>query len=190
MKLDFRALYFNTIVPEFMASGVYSNYHQVPKVLKICVNRGLKASSASLSGNTSRPTKELDSAYQDLALITGQHPKTIKAKKSVAGFKIRDGMIVGASVTLRGKRMYSFLEKLIHIDLPRVRDFKGIEAAGDGAGNYSIGISDQLIFPEIPYESADMRRGFDISIVTSASTPEESFRLLRSFGMPFATSPH
>lgn len=179
MKLDFRALYFNTIVPEFMASGAYSNYHQVPKILKISVNRGLKAI-----------TKELDSANRDLALITGQKPKTTKAKKSVAGFKIRDGMIVGASVTLRGKRMYSFLEKLIHIDLPRVRDFKGIEAAGDRAGNYSIGITDQLIFPEIPYDSADRRRGFDISIVTSASTAEESFRLLRSFGMPFATSPH
>lgn len=99
-------------------------------------------------------------------------------------------MIVGNSVTLRGRRMYSFLEKLIHIDLPRVRNFKGVKTGGDGTGNYSIGISDQLVFPEIPYENANKRRGFDISIVTSASTLKEGFRLLRSFGMPFATSLH
>lgn len=179
MKLDFKAFYFSAIVPELMTFKMYSSYHQVPKILKICINRGLKAI-----------TKELDFAKRDLILITGQKPKTTKVKKSVARFKIRDGMIVGNSVTLRGRRMYSFLEKLIHIDLPRVRNFKGVKTGGDRTGNYSIGINDQLVFPEIPYDNANRRRGFDISIVTSASTVKESFRLLRSFGMPFATSLH
>jgi len=183
VKLDFRALYHKSIVPELMASSAYSNPHQVPKILKICINSGISAAS------TKEHPKELDSIVRELSLITGQKPKKIGAKKSIAGFNIRDGMVVGAAVTLRGSRMYSFLEKLIHIDLPRVRDFKGIDAHGDGAGNYSFGITDQLVFPEISYESADRRRGFDISIVTSASTAEEGCTLLRSFGMPFVDSP-
>mmetsp|Transcript_140218 Transcript_140218/g.257441 ORF Transcript_140218/g.257441 Transcript_140218/m.257441 type:complete len:184 (+) Transcript_140218:189-740(+) len=183
MKLDFRALYRESIVPKNLSSHAYSNPHQVPKILKICINCGISHASSK----TANQLKELDSVLRELSLIAGLKPKTVATKKSIAGFNIRDGMIVGATVTLRGARMYSFLEKLIHLDLPRVRDFKGIDAHGDGAGNYSFGITDQLVFPEISYESVDRRRGFDISIVTSASTAEEGCALLRSFGMPFVT---
>lgn len=127
----------------------------------------------------------MDANLKELAVIAGQQPTVNKARKSIAGFKIRDGMPVGASVTLRQDRMYAFLERLIHITLPRVRDFRGISAEGfDGRGNYNLGIKDQLIFPEISYDDVNQLQGFDISIVTSANTDEEAYSLLKKFGMP------
>jgi large subunit ribosomal protein L5 len=132
-------------------------------------------------------SKELDASVQEMALIVGQKPTVNKARKSVAGFKIRDGMSVGSSVTLRKAQMYTFLTKLIHIVLPRIRDFRGIDPNGfDGRGNYNIGLKEQLIFPEISYDDVTQLRGLDISIVTTAKTDEEAHALLKAFGMPFA----
>ena len=134
-------------------------------------------------------SKELDSSLDELRLIVGQQPTINKASKSVAGFKIRDGMAIGASVTLRKDQMYTFLTKLIHIVLPRIRDFRGINPNGfDGRGNYNLGLKEQLIFPEVSYDDVTQIRGLDISIVTTAKTDEEARALLKSFGMPFTTA--
>jgi large subunit ribosomal protein L5 len=156
----------------------YKNIEQVPKIVKISVNRGI--------GEAAKNSKELDASVQEMTLIVGQQPIVNKSKKSVAGFKIRDGMSIGASVTLRKDQMYTFLTKLIHIVLPRIRDFRGISPNGfDGRGNYNLGLKEQLIFPEVNYDDVTQMRGLDISIVTTAKTDEEARALLKSFGMPF-----
>jgi large subunit ribosomal protein L5 len=179
MKLDLKSLYKQEIVPAMIEAFGYKNIEQVPKIVKISVNRGI--------GEASKNSKELDASIQEMALIVGQQPMINKAKKSVAGFKIRDGMSVGSSVTLRKVQMYTFLTKLIHIVLPRIRDFRGIDPNGfDGRGNYNIGLKEQLIFPEISYDDVTQLRGLDISIVTTAKTDEEAHALLKAFGMPFA----
>ena len=146
--------------------------------MKISVNRGI--------GEAAKNSKELDASVQEMTLIVGQQPIVNKSKKSVAGFKILDGMSIGASVTLRKDQMYTFLTKLIHIVLPRIRDFRGISPNGfDGRGNYNLGLKEQLIFPEVNYDDVTQMRGLDISIVTTAKTDEEARALLKSFGMPF-----
>ena len=181
MNFDLKNLYKQKIVPSMIEEFGYKNIEQVPKIVKISVNRGI--------GEASKNSKELDSSVNEMSLIVGQKPTVNKAKKSVAGFKIRDGMSIGASVTLRQERMYTFLTKLIHIVLPRIRDFRGINANGfDGRGNYNLGLKEQLIFPEISYDDVTEIRGLDISIVTTAKTDEEARALLKSFGMPFAAT--
>ena len=177
MRKDLKTTYKQQIVPYLISTFDYKNIEQVPKVLKISINRGL--------GEGSRNSKELDGSITELAVIAGQQPTLNKAKKSIAGFKIRDGMPVGASVTLRKEKMYSFLERLIHIVLPRIRDFRGISAEGfDGRGNYNLGIKDQLIFPELEYDKVNQLLGFNISIVTTAKTKNESLALLRELTLP------
>ena len=178
MKLDLKSLYKQKIVPALIEEFGYKNIEQVPKLVKISVNRGV--------GEASKNSKELDSSIEELSVIVGQQPTVNKASKSVAGFKIRDGMAIGTSVTLRKGQMFTFLTKLIHIVLPRIRDFRGINPNGfDGRGNYNLGLREQLIFPEISYDDVTQIRGLDISIVTTAKTDEEARALLKSFGMPF-----
>jgi large subunit ribosomal protein L5 len=178
MKLDLKSLYKQKIVPSLIEEFGYKNIEQVPKIVKISVNRGI--------GEAAKNSKELDASVQEMTLIVGQQPVVNKSKKSVAGFKIRDGMSIGASVTLRKDQMYTFLTKLIHIVLPRIRDFRGISPNGfDGRGNYNLGLKEQLIFPEVNYDDVTQMRGLDISIVTTAKTDEEARALLKSFGMPF-----
>ena len=156
----------------------------------LVTNLGLEF--VQVTGNKSeaaKNTKELDISVKELAIVTGQQPIVNNARKSVAGFKIRDGMPVGLSVTLRNERMYDFLARLIHIVLPRIRDFRGISPNGfDGRGNYSLGLKDQLIFPEIVYDDVNQFRGFDITIVTTAKTDEEALALLKAIGLPLAAS--
>ena len=178
MKLDLKSLYKQKIVPSLIEEFGYKNIEQVPKIVKISVNRGI--------GEAAKNSKELDASVQEMTLIVGQQPIVNKSKKSVAGFKIRDGMSIGASVTLRKDQMYTFLTKLIHIVLPRIRDFRGISPNGfDGRGNYNLGLKEQLIFPEVNNDDVTQMRGLDISIVTTAKTDEEARALLKSFGMPF-----
>ena len=178
MKLDLKSLYKQKIVPSLIEEFGYKNIEQVPKIVKISVNRGI--------GEAAKNSKELDASVQEMTLIVGQQPIVNKSKKSVAGFKTRDGMSIGASVTLRKDQMYTFLTKLIHIVLPRIRDFRGISPNGfDGRGNYNLGLKEQLIFPEVNYDDVTQMRGLDISIVTTAKTDEEARALLKSFGMPF-----
>lgn len=156
----------------------YTNIHQVPKLIKVTVNRGL--------GEASQNAKALDSSLNEIAIITGQKPVVTRAKKAIAGFKIRKGVPVGVMVTLRGDRMYDFLDRLINLALPRIRDFRGISPKSfDGRGNYSLGLREQLIFPEIEYDRIDQIRGMDISIITTANTDEEGRALLKEMGMPF-----
>jgi len=181
MKLDLKGLYKQKIVPSLIEEFGYKNIEQVPKLIKISVNRGV--------GEAAKNSKELDSSLDELSLIVGQRPTINKATKSVAGFKIRDGMAIGTSVTLRKDQMYTFLTKLIHIVLPRIRDFRGINPNGfDGRGNYNLGLKEHLIFPEISYDDVTQIRGLDISIVTTAKTDEEARALLKSFGMPFTAA--
>jgi large subunit ribosomal protein L5 len=178
MASTLKELYNNTIVPKLTEQFNYENIHQVPKVVKVTVNRGL--------GEASQNAKALESSIQELTIITGQKPVVTRAKKAIAGFKIRQGMPVGVMVTLRADKMYAFLERLIHLSLPRIRDFRGISPKSfDGHGNYSLGIKEQLIFPEIEYDSIDQIRGMDISIITTANTDEEGRALLTAMGMPF-----
>ncbi|MEQ8998006.1 MAG: 50S ribosomal protein L5 [Coleofasciculus sp. B1-GNL1-01] len=173
-----KTLYQDTIVPKLKEQFGYTNIHQVPRVTKITVNRGL--------GEASQNAKALESSLSELAIITGQKPVVTRAKKAIAGFKIREGMPVGVMVTLRSERMYSFLDRLISLALPRIRDFRGISPRSfDGRGNYTLGIREQLIFPEIDYDSIDQIRGMDISIITTANTDEEGRALLKEMGMPF-----
>jgi large subunit ribosomal protein L5 len=156
----------------------YENIHEVPKITKIVINRGL--------GEASRNNKALENSVKEIALITGQQPVVTKARKSVAGFKIREGVPVGIAVTLRKNLMYSFLERFINLALPRIRDFKGISIKSfDGRGNYNIGIKEQLMFPEIEYDKIDQIRGLDIAITTTAKTQQEGIALLKALGMPF-----
>ena len=157
----------------------YSSVMEVPKIEKIVVNMGV--------GDAVQNSKVLDNAVEELELITGQKPLVTKAKKSVATFRLREGMPIGAKVTLRGERMYEFLDKLMNVALPRVRDFRGVKpTAFDGRGNYALGIKEQLIFPEIEYDKVDAIRGMDINIVTTAKTDEEAKVFLEKMGMPFA----
>ena len=156
----------------------YKNVMEIPKLEKIVINIGVGEAVAN--------SKALDAAVNDLTAIAGQKPIITRAKKSIANFKIRENMPIGCKVTLRGERMYEFLDKLINIAIPRVRDFRGVRATSfDGRGNYSLGIKEQLIFPEIDYDKIDQVRGMDIIMVTSAKTDEEARELLRAFGMPF-----
>ena len=178
MAQRLKTLYQDTIVPKLQEQFGYTNIHQVPKVTKITVNRGL--------GEASQNAKALESSLSELAIITGQKPVVTRAKKAIAAFKLRQGMPVGVMVTLRSERMYAFLDRLISLALPRIRDFRGISPRSfDGRGNYSIGIREQLIFPEIDYDSIDQIRGMDISIITTANTDEEGRALLKEMGMPF-----
>lgn len=157
----------------------YSSVMEVPKIDKIVVNMGV--------GDAVQNSKVLDNAVEELELITGQKPLVTKAKKSIATFRLREGMPIGAKVTLRGERMYEFLDKLISVSLPRVRDFQGVsKKAFDGRGNYTLGVKEQLIFPEIDYDKVSKVRGMDIVIVTTANTDEEARELLTQCGMPFA----
>lgn len=171
--------YNNEVVPALMEKFGYKNIMQVPKLEKIVINMGL--------GEAKENAKILENAVNDLEIIVGQKPVITRARKSVANFKIREGMKLGCKVTLRKIRMYEFADKLLNIALPRVRDFRGVKAnAFDGRGNYALGIKEQLIFPEIEYDKIDKIRGMDIVFVTTAKTDEEARELLRLLGMPFA----
>ncbi|MFJ9501759.1 50S ribosomal protein L5 [Brevibacillus centrosporus] len=178
MATRLKEKYTNEIVPGLMSKFSYTSIMQVPKVEKIIINMGVGEAVAN--------AKSLDTAVEDLQIIAGQKPVVTRAKKSIAGFKLREGMPIGAKVTLRGERMYHFLDKLMNVSLPRVRDFRGISSkAFDGRGNYTLGLKEQLIFPEIEYDKIDKVRGMDIVIVTSAKTDEEARELLTQMGMPF-----
>ena len=178
MKLEMQKLYEDKVIEHMMKSFNYDNVMEVPKVKKISVNMGI--------GEASRNNKVLETAIEEIRTITGQHPVTRKAKKSVSNFEIRKGMPIGVSVTLRKEKMWSFLMKLIDVALPRIRDFKGVpKNAFDGRGNYTFGVPDQIIFPEINAEAVDSIRGMNVTIVTSAGTDEEARELLQSLGMPF-----
>jgi large subunit ribosomal protein L5 len=178
MTQTLRFYYKEKVVPTLMEQFKYGNIHQVPKITKITINRGL--------GEAAKNNKALDISLQELSTITGQQPVVTKARKSIAGFKIRDGMPVGIAVTLRKKLMYAFLERFINLSLPRIRDFKGVSIKGfDGRGNYNLGIKEQLIFPEIEYDKVDQIRGMDIAITTTAKTQQEGIALLKAMGMPF-----
>jgi large subunit ribosomal protein L5 len=167
------------VAPALMEKFGYKNVMEIPKVEKIVINMGV--------GEAVGNPKALDAAVGDLTTIAGQKPVVTRAKKSIAAFKIRQGMAIGTKVTLRGERMYHFLDKLLNISLPRVRDFRGVSPrAFDGRGNYTLGIKEQLIFPEIEYDKVDKVRGMDIVIVTTAKTDEEARELLRLMGMPFS----
>lgn len=181
MAQRLKAQYQQTIVPKLMEQFHYKNVHQVPKVIKVTVNRGL--------GEAASNAKALESSLTEIAIVTGQKPVVTRAKKAIAGFKLRQGMPVGVMVTLRADRMYSFLDKLISLALPRIRDFRGVSPKSfDGRGNYSLGIREQLIFPEVEYDSIDQIRGMDVSIITTANTDEEGRALLKEMGMPFRDS--
>ncbi|HXG04579.1 MAG: 50S ribosomal protein L5 [Candidatus Rokubacteria bacterium] len=173
-----RERYRTQVVPALMKERGYRNPFQVPRLEKIVINMGV--------GEARDNAKVMDFATADLAAISGQKPIVTRAKKSIANFKLRAGVPIGAKVTLRGARMYEFLDRLINIALPRVRDFKGVPAKGfDGRGNYALGLREQLIFPEIVYDKVDKVRGMDINIVTTARTDEEARALLAHLGMPF-----
>jgi len=181
MAKNLKETYKTEIAAKLKEEFGYSNVHQVPKVVKVIINRGL--------GEASQNAKALESSIREITTITGQKPVVTRAKKAIAAFKLRKGMPVGVMVTLRGDRMYAFLERLINLALPRIRDFRGISAKSfDGRGNYSLGVKEQLIFPEIDYDTIDQIRGFDISIVTTANTDEEGRALLKEMGMPFRTN--
>ena len=170
--------YLNETVPSLKEEFKYANVNQVPALSKIVVNIGC--------GDATTNSKLLEAAMKDLELITGQKPVATKAKKAIAGFKIREGQAIGCKVTLRGENMYNFLDKLISITLPRVRDFRGISPkAFDGRGNYTLGLTEQLIFSEIEYDNVVKVRGMDIVFVTTAKTNDEALSLLKGFGMPF-----
>ena len=174
-----KELYDNEIKSALQTKFQYKNVMEIPKVEKIVINMGV--------GEAKENAKILDSAMADLMQIAGQKPVITKAKNSVANFKIREGMPIGCKVTLRGKRMYEFMDRLINLALPRVRDFRGVNPdAFDGRGNYALGIKEQLIFPEIEYDKVDKVRGMDIIFVTTAKTDEEARELLKLFKMPFA----
>lgn len=184
MAQRLKKFYLENVFPTFAQStgpngkSNVRNFHQIPRVEKIVINRGL--------GEASSNTKLVDVSLEELTLISGQKTIVTKARKSIAGFKIREDMPVGISVTLRGDRMYAFLDRLINLALPRIRDFQGLSAQSfDGNGNYSLGLKEQLMFPELDYDKIDKSRGMDISIVTSSQNDEEAFGLLKALGMPF-----
>ncbi|UOQ83922.1 50S ribosomal protein L5 [Gracilibacillus salinarum] len=170
--------YNDEIVSSLVGKFNYNSVMEVPKIEKIVLNMGV--------GDAVQNSKALDAAVEELTQITGQKPVVTKAKKSIAGFRLREGMPIGAKVTLRGERMYDFLQKLIDVSLPRVRDFRGIsKKAFDGRGNYTLGVKEQLIFPEINYDQVNKVRGMDVVIVTTANSDEEAAELLTQLGMPF-----
>ena len=169
--------YREEVLPALMQEFQYKNVMQVPAVKKIVVNIG--------AGEAIDNSKALDFAVDTLKTITGQQPIITKARKSIAGFKLREGKAIGVKVTLRGERMWALLDRLINVALPRIRDFRGVPSKLDGRGNYTIGLREQLIFPEIPFDSIDKVRGMEMTIVTSASTDDEGRRLLKLLGMPF-----
>ncbi len=178
MKAQLKSLYQETIVPQLMAQFQYTNIHQVPKLIKVTINRGL--------GEAAQNAKSLEASLNEVSVITGQKPVVTRAKKAIAGFKIRQGMPVGLMVTLRGDRMYAFADRLINLALPRIRDFRGVSPKSfDGRGNYTLGVREQLIFPEVEYDSIDQIRGMDISLITTAKNDEEGRALLKAMGMPF-----
>lgn len=173
-----QAKYKNEVVASLMEKFGYTSVMQVPKIEKIVINIGV--------GDATSNAKNLEKAVEELSLIAGQKPVITKAKKSIAGFRLREGMPIGTKVTLRGQRMYEFFDKLVTVSLPRVRDFRGVSnKAFDGRGNYTLGVREQLIFPEIDYDRVDKVRGMDIVIVTTANSDEESRELLKQLGMPF-----
>ena len=177
--LRLKEKYDKEIAPALMEQFKYKSVMEIPKLEKIVINMGL--------GEVKENPKAIENAVNDLALITGQKPVVTKAKKSVAAFKVREGMNIGCKVTLRGTKMYAFADKLINITLPRIRDFHGISGNSfDGRGNFAMGIKEQIIFPEIEYDKIDKTRGMDIIFVTTAKTDEEARELLRLFNMPFA----
>lgn len=179
MANSFATKYNEEIVPALTKKFNYTSSMQVPKIDKIVLNMGV--------GDAVANAKNLDEAVEELTLISGQKPMITKAKKSIANFRLREGMSIGAKVTLRGDRMYDFLNKLINVSLPRVRDFRGVSTRSfDGRGNYTLGVKEQLIFPEIDFDKVNRTRGLDIVIVTTAQTDEEARELLTHFGMPFA----
>ncbi len=170
--------YLNDIAPALKTKFEYSSVMQVPKLVKIVINKGIGAAVAD--------KKLVDHGVEELSLITGQRAVATKAKNSISNFKLREGMPIGAKVTLRGNKMYEFLDRLMTVALPRVRDFKGVGEKGfDGRGNYTLGISEQIIFPEISIDKVNRISGMDITFVTTANTDEESYALLKAFGMPF-----
>jgi large subunit ribosomal protein L5 len=170
--------YLETIVPTLSKQFNYKNIHEVPQLKKIVINRGI--------GDASQNTKILESFIKELGIIAGQKGIITRSKKSIAGFKIREQMPVGVTVTLRGDRMFGFLDRLIHLALPRVRDFQGISPKSfDKHGNYSLGLEEQLMFPEIEYDKIDQIRGMDITLITTSKNQEESLALLKQFGLPF-----
>ncbi|HEY7442530.1 MAG TPA: 50S ribosomal protein L5 [Vicinamibacterales bacterium] len=172
--------YLKDVVPALTKEFGYKNVMAVPKIQKVVVNMGL--------GEATQNVKIVDTGSDELARITGQRPVTRRAKKSIAQFKVRKGMPVGTMVTLRGERMYEFLDRLMNVALPRVRDFRGVSPKGfDGRGNFTLGLRDQLIFPEIDYMKVDKTRGMNVSVVTSARTDQEARKLLQLIGMPFRT---
>jgi large subunit ribosomal protein L5 len=171
--------YIDEIRPALVERFGYSTPMQAPRIDKVTVNMGV--------GEAKQDTKMLDAAAEQLATITGQKPNIRRARKSIAQFKVREGMPVGVAVTLRGERSYEFLDRLMSIAIPRIRDFRGLNPRSfDGRGNYSLGVREQIIFPEVDYDEIDQVRGLDITITTTASSDEESFALLEAFGMPFA----
>ena len=170
--------YQKEIAPALLKAFSFKNVMQVPRIEKVVVNIGL--------GEALDNAKALEAAVSDLTIVTGQKPVTTKARKSIANFKLREGRLIGAKVTLRGERMWAFLDRLLNIALPRVRDFRGVSAnAFDGRGNYTLGLADQLVFPEIEYDKIDKLRGMEVTIVTSAKTDEHARMLLQMLGMPF-----
>ncbi|ACY47751.1 50S ribosomal protein L5 [Rhodothermus marinus] len=170
--------YREEVVPALMKQFGYRNVMQVPRLVKICVNKGV--------GEAAQNKKVLDDAIEEIRLITGQHPVVRRAKKSISNFKLRKGMPVGVSVTLRGDRMFEFFDRLVTLALPRMRDFRGVsDRSFDGRGNYTLGIPEQIIFPEIDVDKVDRISGFDITFVTTAKTDEEAYALLKLLGMPF-----
>jgi large subunit ribosomal protein L5 len=175
-----REKYTKDIIPALMEKFQYSSVMQVPKITKICVNKGI--------GDAVADKKLVDIGVEELTQITGQRAVPTKSKKSISNFKLRDGMPIGARVTLRGERMYEFMDRLMSVALPRVRDFRGVNDKGfDGRGNYTLGVKEQIIFPEISIDKINRISGMDITFVTSANTDEESYELLKAFGMPFAS---
>ncbi len=179
MSVRMKEQFKSEVTPGMLKKFNYTSVMQVPRVEKVVVNMGV--------GDAVSNSKVLDAAVEELSLISGQKPVITRAKKSIAGFKLREGMPIGAKVTLRGDRMYYFLDKLFNVVLPRVRDFRGVSnKAFDGRGNYTLGLKEQLIFPEIEYDKVDKVRGMDVVIVTTANTDEEAHELLAQLGMPFA----
>nr|WDB00110.1 ribosomal protein L5 [Cyanidium sp. THAL103] len=178
MHKNLKEIYIHQSLPILRSKFNYKNIHQIPKLIKINVNRGLSDASQNL--------KLIESSIKEFSIITGQKPLIIKSKKSIAGFKLRENVPIGIKVTLRKSNMYVFLDKLINLSLPRIKDFRGLSVNSfDGNGNYNLGIREQLVFPEISYDKIETIMGFDISIVTTANTDEEGKALLRSLGMPF-----
>ena len=174
-----KSRYVNEVTKYLTDKFGYKNVNEIPKLVKITINTGL--------GDVKDNAKSVQQAVEELKTISGQKPLQTKARKSIANFKVREGMVVGAKVTLRNDRMYEFFDKLVSIALPRVRDFRGVPTKSfDGRGNYALGIKEQLIFPEISYDQVDKIRGYDVCFTTTAKTDEEAFELLKALGMPFA----